>query len=142
VRGAEAGTVSLEYTQGPTGHRLYCRKREEYLADFTLVTQRALDEFEYKLFRYTFLLGADWRLCTRFLDMDRGTYFHHVYRIEQKLGRCYADLEPYALYPVDEYFGGGRVQKRIPAYRQRRIRKPPVRVPMMTAVLIPNKLTA
>jgi hypothetical protein len=38
--------------------------------------------------------------------MDRGSFFHEVYRIEQKLGRIYRELEPYALYPLDEYFGG------------------------------------
>jgi hypothetical protein len=29
-----------------------------------------------------------------------------VYRIEQRLGRVYRELEPYALFPLDEYFGG------------------------------------
>ena len=38
--------------------------------------------------------------------MDRGTFFHSVYRIEHKLGRVFAELEPYALFPLDEYFGG------------------------------------
>jgi hypothetical protein len=38
--------------------------------------------------------------------LDRGTFFHSIYRIEQRLGRVFAELEPYALYPVSEYFGG------------------------------------
>jgi hypothetical protein len=38
--------------------------------------------------------------------MDRGTFFHSVYRIEHRLGRVFAELEPYALFPLDEYFGG------------------------------------
>jgi hypothetical protein len=38
--------------------------------------------------------------------MDRGTFFHSIYRIEQRLGRVFAELQPYALYPVSEYFGG------------------------------------
>jgi hypothetical protein len=50
-------------------------------------------------------LGADWKLCCRQLGMDRGNFFHAVYRIEQRLGRIFAELEPYALYPLDEYFG-------------------------------------
>src|ERR1700759_1167675 len=58
-RGAEAGTVSLEFTHGPIGHRIYSRKREEFVADFSLAARRALTEYEYALFRYTFLLGAD-----------------------------------------------------------------------------------
>jgi hypothetical protein len=38
--------------------------------------------------------------------MDRGSFFHEVYRIQRKLGRVFRELEPYALYPLDEYFGG------------------------------------
>jgi hypothetical protein len=38
--------------------------------------------------------------------MDRGTFFHSIYRIEQRLGRVFAELEPYALYPLREYFSG------------------------------------
>jgi hypothetical protein len=76
------------------------------MADFCLISRRTLDEVEYRLFRYYFLLGADWRLCSRQLKLDRGTLFHSVYRIEKKLGRAFAETEPYALYPLDEYFGG------------------------------------
>jgi hypothetical protein len=82
------------------------RKDEEYIADFCLVARRTLDEFEYRLFRYHFLLGADWKLCTRNLKIDRGNFFHAVYRIEQKLGRMFRELEPYSLFPLDEYFSG------------------------------------
>ena len=81
------------------------RKDEEYVADFCLVSKRVLDESEYKIFRYHFLLGADWRLCCRQLNMDRGLYFHSVYRIQQKLGRAFRELKPYPLFPLDEYFG-------------------------------------
>jgi hypothetical protein len=76
------------------------------MADFCLVSRRVLDEFAYKVFRYHFLLGADWKLCCRQLRIDRGTFFHTIYRIEQQLGRTFADLKPYPLYPLDEYFGG------------------------------------
>lgn len=38
--------------------------------------------------------------------MDRGSFFHDVYRIEQKLGKTFRELEPYALFPLDEYFNG------------------------------------
>jgi hypothetical protein len=36
--------------------------------------------------------------------MERGDFFHAVYRIERKLGKIFADLEPYPLYPLPEYF--------------------------------------
>ena len=71
-----------------------------------MISKRTLDDFEYKLFRYHFLLGADWKLCSRQLHIDRGNFFHAVYRIEQKLGRTFRELEPYPLYPLDEYFNG------------------------------------
>jgi hypothetical protein len=99
--------VSLEfYRGGKEGRRMYARKNEDYMADFCLVSRRALDEFEHRIFRFHFLLGADWKLCCRQLKIDRGNFFHAVYRIEQKLGRTFRELEPYGLYPLDEYFGG------------------------------------
>ena len=98
--------IALEPHAGRQRPMSWGRKDEEYIADFCLVARRNLDEFEYKLFRYHFLLGADWRLCSRKLDMDRGNFFHAVYRIEQKLGRVFRELEPYALFPLDEYYRG------------------------------------
>ena len=82
------------------------RKDEEFIADFCLVARRVLDESEHKLFRYHFLLGADWKLCCRKLGLERGNFFHSVYRIEQKLGRVFRELEPYSLFPLDEYYSG------------------------------------
>jgi len=108
VAGAHVGTVSLEYYPGTKGRRVYARKTEEYMADFCLVSRRTLDDLEHRVFRYYFLLGADWRLCCRQLGMDRGNFFHLVYRVEQKLGRKFAELEPYPLYPLTDYFGGVR----------------------------------
>jgi hypothetical protein len=87
-------------------------KNEEYVADFCLVSRRALSLREHRIFRYHYLLGADWKLCCQKLNMDRGSFFHEIYRIEQKLGRVFRELEPHALFPVDEYFnGGGRDDK-------------------------------
>ncbi|HJT87698.1 MAG TPA: hypothetical protein VJ732_07570 [Bryobacteraceae bacterium] len=104
--GAHTSSVSLEFCQGADGRRAYSRKREEFMADFCLVSRRSLDDFEYKIFRFHFLLGADAKLCQRYLRIDRGAFYHQVYRIEQRLGRIYAELQPYALYPVSEYFAG------------------------------------
>ena len=98
--------VSLEANPGRQRKSVWGLKNEEFMADFCLVSRRTLDEHEYRLFRYHFLLGADWKLCCRKLNIDRGTFFHDVYRIEQKLGRTFRELEPHALFPIDEYFGG------------------------------------
>lgn len=107
--------VSLEHT-GSGGARRYMwsRKDEEYIADFTLVSRRSLTAGEYTIFKYHFLLGADWSLCCRKLKMERGNFFHAVYRIQQKLGKVYRELEPYALYPLDEYFGSSRLLEPVP----------------------------
>ena len=59
--------------------------------------------------------------------MDRGTFFHTIYRIQQKLGREFADLQPYALYPPSEYFHGavtGREQGPTPVPPQRQAGRP------------------
>jgi hypothetical protein len=82
------------------------RKDEEFAADFYLVSKRTLNEAEWKIFRYHYVIGAEWRFCCERLKMDRGTFFHDVYRIQQKLGRVFRELRPYALYPLDEYFSG------------------------------------
>jgi len=104
--GTHFGTVSWEFCGGPGGRRIYSRKQEEYMADFCLVSRRVLDEEDHRLFRFYFLLGADWQLCARRLKMDRGTFFHAIYRIERTLGRAFSEIRPYPLYPLDEYFGG------------------------------------
>jgi len=106
AKGTQISPVTLEFCQGRDRGRVYSRKREEYMADFCLVSQRFLDDDEYRVFRFHFLLGADWKLCCRQMKMDRGEFFHNIYRIEQKLGRAFAELKPFPLYPLDEYFGG------------------------------------
>jgi hypothetical protein len=98
--------VRFQIIGGKDRRQVWGRRDEEYIADFCLVSRRFLDSAEYRLFRFHYLLGADWRLCCRQLKMDRGSFFHEVYRIQQKLGRVYRELKPYALYPLDEYFGG------------------------------------
>jgi hypothetical protein len=96
--------VSLEANPGRHRKSVWGLKNEEYMADFTLVSRRTLDEYEYVIFKSHFLLGADWNLCCRKLNLDRGEFFHEVYRIQQKLGRTFRELEPHALFPLDQYF--------------------------------------
>lgn len=98
--------VRVEQVNGRDHKQVWGMKNEEYMVDFCHVAERNLDAEEYRIFRFHFLLGADWKLCCRRLAMDRGTFFHAVYRIQQKLGRVFRELEPYALFPLDEYFGG------------------------------------
>lgn len=109
------------------GRMIWGRKDEEYIADFSLVTRRTLTDEEYRIFKFHFLLGADWKLCCRRLNVERNNFFHIVYRIEQRLGRVFRELQPYALFPVDEYFkstSGVRVQATYPEPKIVPIRPP------------------
>ncbi len=85
------------------------RKNEEYAADFWLVSQRMLSDNpeQLKLFQLHFLGGEEWEACAREMGIDRGNFFHMVYRVMERLGRRFAEVQPYCLYPLDEYFHGG-----------------------------------
>jgi len=129
--------VTLDTVPGVDSKNAYSRKNEEYVADFCLVSNRLLAEDEYNIFRYHYLLGADWRLCCRRLNIDRGTFFHKVYHIQQRLGRGFRELEPYSLYPLSEYFGGESrlvtsVRREIPKVVPIRppVSRPPADVPV------------
>jgi hypothetical protein len=50
------------------------------------------------------LQGRDWKCCCSTCRLDRGTFFHAVYRIEERLGRAFTELKPYPLFPIDEYW--------------------------------------
>jgi hypothetical protein len=97
--------VTLERSATSVGKCCYGRKIEEYMADFCNLGRRLLDDSLHQVFRFHFVMGADWRLCCKHLNVDRGTFFHKVYRIESILGRAFREIEPYALFPLDEYFG-------------------------------------
>lgn len=97
---------TLQFTGGRERSFSWGRRDEEYIADFLLMARRQLTEAEYRIFRFHHLLGADWRLCTMKLKMDRGSFFHYVYRLEARLGRAFRETEPYGLFPLDEYFQG------------------------------------
>jgi hypothetical protein len=128
--------VTLEIHSGPDRRGTWGRKNEEYIADFLSVSRNTLSAEEYRIFSYRFLLGADWKLCCRKLNMDRGTFHHLVYNIQQKLGLVYAELQPYALYPVHEYFNGSpgrQIVKAFPAHNPKVVPlRPPVKKPQIS----------
>ena len=73
--------VVLMPCQGYDVNCTWTRTSEDYMADFYLVAKRILTEDEFRIFRFHFLQGADWKLCCRRLGTDKGTFFHSVYRI-------------------------------------------------------------
>lgn len=107
--GSAAGR-SLSAASGRPVRARYGYPDQEYMADFLAIAKRVLGERtrEHRVFRWHFLYGADFRLVNRKLGRPPGDriVFHDFYRIEARLGRAFAECEPYGLYPLDEYFGG------------------------------------
>jgi len=104
-RGKFCGPVSFERASSGRSHRgMWSRKEEEYMADFDLVARRRLDKCHYQVFKFHFLLGASWKICCGRLGLERGNFYHTVYRIEQQVGEAILALEPYSLYPPRDYF--------------------------------------
>ena len=99
------GKIQHYCRQSGRPHAGYGFKNTEFMADFYLIAKRVLtDPLEWGVFALHFLARADWKICCQQLRIDRGTFFHTVYIVEQKLGRMYGELEPYSLWPLDEYF--------------------------------------
>lgn len=102
---AKLASSTLDHPGGSTQWRgFWGRRDEEYMADYLAVAKRTLTPREHQIFRFHYLLGAEWRLCTRRLGMEKGDFFHIVYRIQQKLGKTFRELKPYPLFPLDDYF--------------------------------------
>jgi len=104
MKGKHLSRVSLDLNPRGTHRGNWGRKDEEYCADFILVARRVLNDEEYQVFKWHFLLGADWRLVERKTGISRSHFFHHVYRLEQKLGLTFHELRPYPLHPLEDYF--------------------------------------
>lgn len=99
--------------RGP--NKTWGMKDQEYVADFFLISKRNLNPFLWFVFRKHFLCEFPWFVVVDSYNrttagkekpLDRGNFFHAVYRIQEKLGREFANIEPFPLYPLDEYFGG------------------------------------
>jgi hypothetical protein len=60
----------------------------DFLADFDLLVADHMADREREIFALHFSGGADWKECCRRLGMDRGSFFHDLYRIERRIGRA------------------------------------------------------
>lgn len=105
--------IKIVTPTGKLGRRHYERQDEDYIADFILVSRRTLSARDWPIFYAHFVLGQDKVACCERLKLSRGNFFHAVYRIERILGRTFRELEPYSLFPLDEYFGGVYSRKRL-----------------------------
>jgi hypothetical protein len=101
--------TTTSFTQGKGGTRkIWGRKTEEFIADFMLVSKRALGDacsIDQAVFKFHFLLGADWKLVCQQMRIDRQHFYSVRDRVIMRLGRAYGDTEPFCLYPLEEYFG-------------------------------------
>ena len=132
--------AAIEFVAGRDRKATWGRKDEDYSADFMLITKRTLTPEEYKLFTFHYLLGADWKLCCRRMKLERGLFFHAAYRVEQKLGKVFRELKPYALYPLNDYFHTSRPafganQNPFPREDDYEGRPMPVRPPVLLKLL-------
>lgn len=122
--------VTMELHSGPNRRGTWGRKDEEYIADFLRMSERTLTAEEHRVFRYRYLLGADWRLCARKMDMDRGAFFFALYRIQTQLGQAFAETKPYGLFPLTEYFGSALLKYVAKALPARDKKVTPIRPPV------------
>lgn len=85
------------------------RPREEYLADFLAVSRRALRTNEQRLvFDQHCMDCLDWRTVMGRAKLNRGDFWHAVYCIQEQCGRALVTVQPYRIFPLDEYFGVSR----------------------------------
>ena len=90
---------------GKESHFTWGMKNEEFSADFYLLAKRVLDAQHFRVFQLHIIDGWDWRYCCERLGINRGAFFHAVYRLQEAVGLAAVELRPYPLYPIDEYLG-------------------------------------
>ena len=94
----------------PNARNVWSFTNEDFALDFELIARRALKDrpIDLQVFNLHFVRGGDWKVCTRALKIDRGDFFHAVYRAEQIAGRAMRETLPFPLYPIDEYFNSSK----------------------------------
>lgn len=78
-------------------------EHQQYALDFQIVARRHLSLEDYNIFREYFVNVLPWQGAALRLRLSRSGYFDRLYRIEERLGRAYADIRPHALYPTAAY---------------------------------------
>jgi hypothetical protein len=91
-------------------------KRAEYAADFILLARRVLAHRPVELAVFdTYHVGdLEWRVAVPRVNrtlhpprpLNRGSFFHAVYRAEGLIGAAIVSSEPYSLFPPRKYFSG------------------------------------
>lgn len=87
----------------------WVRPQEEFAADFCLLAARTLRADELRLLKLHLVGHMGWKKCAPLLGLDRGQFFHSVYRVEAKMGRALRETRPYGLWPLQDYFASRKV---------------------------------
>ena len=78
----------------------------EFMVDFELTAWRALrgrPAEEWAVFRHHHLGRVAWPECGCLVGLNRGDFYHAVYRVEMRVGRACMEARPYSVWPR-EYF--------------------------------------
>lgn len=96
-----------QFGEGHTGRRKWAwgYPDHEFLADVEIRAKSVLPFRERRVFELSELQGMDFRGCCRILDIDKGNFFHAVYRMQHLLGRAFRETKPHPLYPIGLYYG-------------------------------------
>ncbi len=103
---ADRSARTVTFSAVPRGvdrHLVWIRRNEDYCADFQAAGRRVLTPELYRVFRFFYLLGGSADLVARRLGVSRATLYRMLAQIEPAVGRELALLEPYSLYPPQEY---------------------------------------
>jgi hypothetical protein len=76
-------------------------RAKELRVDIDLAAKAVLGAADYRIFDLRFTLGLDWPACCRVLRMDRGAFWHRVYRIAAIVG---AEIVERGIWPLGRYF--------------------------------------
>ena len=97
----------VSFDRSPSGRSnrgMWGLKREEYMADFELVARRNLSQAEHRLFRFHHILAASEPMCAKRLGISTLAVKKAIQRLEARLGLVFVSIQPYALYPLYDYF--------------------------------------
>jgi hypothetical protein len=91
-------------------------KRAEYAADFILLARRALADrpIDLAVFEAYHIEARGWKDAAPLVNgklhpprpLNRGSFFHTVYRVESILGKAIVNARPYSIFPPADYFSG------------------------------------
>jgi len=75
----------------------------EFRADVELIARRWLDDAHLAVFRACYIDNLEGPPAYARAHQSRGAFYNHLYRLQAHLGRIFAELQPYGLFPPHAY---------------------------------------